>query len=263
MKKKPEKEKSKKIEIKVKKDTKDNDNYSEENELENEYDPSLDPEHIIIFDCELDLIEDYKAVDLLFLIDTTGSMNCYLKGIKKLMRKIIWDLEKCLSKYLIDEIDILKVGILTYKDHEDEDKTYLTNIDIDLNGNLDKVNNIIMSLNCCGGKDEPEAVLDGLKVALDNISWREHSIKYIYHILDAPCHGKKYNNIEGDKLEDCPNNIDVEQLFCEMRNKNINYSIIKLNDSLDIMIKEFKKIHSFEVLSPKVHYDKKDFIPQD
>ena len=252
--------KSKKIEIKLTKDIEDKEN---EDILENDYDPKLDPEHIVIFDCELDLIEDSKAVDLLFLIDTTGSMNCYLKGIKKLMRKIIWDLRKCLSKYLIDEIDILKVGIVTYKDHEDEDKTYLTNIEIDLNGDLNKVNNTIMTLNCGGGKDEPEAVLDGLKVAINDISWREHSIKYIYHILDAPCHGKKYNNIEGDKLEECPNNIDVEDLFVEIRNKNINYTVIKLNDSIDKMLQEFKNMASFEVITPKVYFDKKDIIPQD
>ena len=48
--------------------------------------------------------------------------------------------------------------------------------------------------------DEPEAVLDGLNVAVNNVGWRDESVKFIYHILDAPCHGKKYNNIENDRL---------------------------------------------------------------
>ena len=53
-----------------------------------------------------------------------------------------------------------------------------------------------MDLKCAGGHDEPEAVLDGLNVAVNDVNWREESVKFIYHILDAPCHGKKYNNIE-------------------------------------------------------------------
>ena len=255
---------SKKIDIKIKKKKDDNKNSSENDEdLENEYDPKCDPEHIIIFDCELDSFEDSKAIDLLYLVDSTASMNCYLKGIKKLMRKIIWDIQKCLSKYLLDEVDILRVGIVTYKDHGDEDKTYLTNIDIDLTGNIKEVDNIIKSLGCTGGKDEPEAVLDGLNVALNDVNWRDDSIKYIFHILDAPCHGKKYNNIEGDKFEGCPKNIDAEELLIKIRNKNINYSIIKLNDSTNLMIQEFKKMINLEVLSPNIYYDKSDIMIQE
>ena len=175
----------------------------------------------------------------------------------------MWDIQKCLSQFLFDELDLLKVGIVSYKDHEDENKTYLTNVDIDLTGNLKEVNNTIISLSCGGGKDEPECALDGLKTAIDNISWRKQSIKFIYHILDAPCHGKKYNNIEGDKFESCPNNIDVEQLFIKIRNKNINYCIIKLNDSINMMLQEFKKMINFEILTPKIYYDKNDIMSQE
>ena len=256
--------KSKKVEIQIKRKTEEIVNEDEnENILENEYDPKVDPEHVIIFDCELDNIQNNKVIDLIFLIDTTGSMNCYLKGIQKIMRKIIWDIQKCLSKFLIEEIDVLKVGIVSYKDHEDENKTYLTNIDLDLTGNLNDADNKIMELTCSGGKDEPECVFDGLQKALYDINWRDDSIKYIYHILDAPCHGKQYNNIEGDKLEKCPNEIDIEKLFTEMRSKNINYFVIKLNDSIDIMVKEFKKMINLEVLTPKVYCDKTQVIIQD
>ena len=51
-------------------------------------------------------------------------MNCYLKGIKKVMQKIIWDNEKYLSQFIFDEIYVLKVGPVTYKDHDDEDKLH-------------------------------------------------------------------------------------------------------------------------------------------
>jgi hypothetical protein len=234
-----------------------------EDVFENEYEPESDPEPIVIFDSELVSVEELKAVDIVFLVDTTASMNCYLKGIKRVMRKIIWDIEKCLSQFIIDEIDVLKVGLVTYKDHDDENKLYLTNIDIDLTDNLKEVINKIIELKCSGGRDEPEAVLDGLNEAVNNVSWREESVKFIYHILDAPCHGKKYNNSENDKYEECPNHIDVEDLLIEIRNKDIKYSVIKLNDSADIMLKEFQKIINMEVLSPKVYIDKSSFMLQE
>ena len=234
-----------------------------EDVFENEYEPESDPEPIVIFDSELVSVEELKAVDIVFLVDTTASMNCYLKGIKRVMRKIIWDIEKCLSQFIIDEIDVLKVGLVTYKDHDDENKLYLTNIDIDLTDNLKEVINKIIELKCSGGRDEPEAVLDGLNEAVNNVSWREESVKFIYHILDAPCHGKKYNNSENDKYEECPNHIDVEDLLIEIRNRDIKYSVIKLNDSADIMLKEFQKIINMEVLSPKVYIDKSSFMLQE
>ena len=234
-----------------------------EDVFENEYEPESDPEPIAILDSELVSVEELKAVDIIFLVDTTASMNCYLKGIKRVMRKIIWDVEKCLSQFILDEIDVLKVGLVTYKDHDDENKLYLTNIDIDLTDNLKEVVNKIMELKCSGGRDEPEAVLDGLNEAVNNVSWRKESVKFIYHILDAPCHGKRYNNIENDKYEDCPNNIDMEDLLIEIRNKDIKYSVIKLNDSADIMLKEFQKIINLEVLSPKVYIDKSSFMLQE
>ena len=190
-------------------------------------------------------------------------MNCYINDVIKIMKKIIWDAERCLSQFLIDEIDVLRVGLVTYRDHEDEGISYLTNIDIDLTTNIKEVVKIINLLNCWGGKDEPEAVFDGLKVAIKDVDWRDDSIKFIYHILDAPNHGKKYNNIEEDKYEECPNNINVDELLIEMRNKDIKYTVIKLNDSIDIMLKEFKKSINIEILSPNVKIDQTKIKIQD
>ena len=144
-----------------------------------------------------------------------------------------------------------------------EKKYYLTHIDIDLTENLKEVINAIMDLKCAGGGDEPEGVLDGLNVAVNEVNWRDESVKFIYHILDAPSHGKKYNNIENDKYDECPNNIDAEDLLIEIRNKDIKYSVIKLNDSCDIMLQEFQKVLNLEILSPKVFIDKSNFILQE
>ena len=230
--------------------------------FENEYEPESDPEPIVIFDSELTLVEELKAVDIMFLVDTTASMNCYLKGI--VMRKIIWDIERCLTQFIIHEIDVLKVGLVTYRDHSEENKTYLTKIDIDLTENIQNVVDKILEIECGGGGDEPEGVADGLNTVIKNIKWRNDSVKFLYHFLDAPPHGKKYNNCESDKFEECPNKINIESLLYEIRNRDIKYSVIKLNESLDIMIKEFQKIINIEILSPSnINADKRNFMLQE
>ena len=210
----------------------------------------------------MDSIKELKAVDLLFLVDTTASMNVYSIEIKKLIKKMVWDIQRCISQFLLDEMDVLKVGLVSYRDHEDEGISYLTNIDINLTTDIKKFLNIAMALNFWGGKDEPEAVFDGLKVAINDVHWRKKSIKFIYHILDAPSHGKKYNDIKEDKYEKCPKNVNIEELLIKMRQKDIKYTIIKLNDSIDIMLKEFQKLANYEVISPNFNIDKSKIKPQ-
>ena len=40
-----------------------------------------------------------------------------------------------------------------------------------------------------------------------------------------------------------------------MRNKKIKYTVIKLNDSVDIMLKEFQKFINIDIISPKITID--------
>ncbi len=48
----------------------------------------------------------------------------------------------------------------------------------------------IETLSANGGGDGPEAVLDGLNESINKVNWREKSLRYIFHIADAPPHGK-------------------------------------------------------------------------
>ena len=236
---------------------------NEEDEIEDDYNPKLDPNQIISFDYYLDIALDLKYIDLVFLIDSTASMNCYSKDVNKSILKIIFDLEKNITKFFLEEINIIKVGIVTYRDHEDEERTYLTNVEIDLTNDLKEIKNVINNINYSGGKDEPEAVLDGLNSVLSDISWRNKSTKFLVHILDSPCHGKKFNNIEGDKTENCPKNLNAEEILDTMRKKGIQYFIIKINDTIDMMIQEFRKNIDIEVLKPEIKMDKNKILKQD
>ena len=52
-------------------------NENEEKEIEEIYNPKLDPKQIISFDYYLDLVYDIKYVDLVFLIEASSSLSLF------------------------------------------------------------------------------------------------------------------------------------------------------------------------------------------
>lgn len=57
-----------------------------------------------------------------------------------------------------------------------------------------KTIDFLEKLQANGGGDPPEAVLDGID-AVCKLSWSQNknTLKYVFHIFDAPPHGRKFN----------------------------------------------------------------------
>ena len=49
----------------------------------------------------------------------------------------------------------------------------------------------------------------------------------------------------------------------EMRNREIEYTIIQLSDTVDMMVKSFQEIMKIEVITPDIKCDKSKAISQD
>ena len=71
-----------------------------------------------------------------------------------------------------------------------------------------------------GGNDFPEDVVGGLRKCLDQ-KWRPGSSKQVFHIFDAPCHGKKYCEWRDDYPNGDPDGLELEPLMREFRDKKI------------------------------------------
>ena len=143
------------------------------------YDSESDPLSVIIFDNDLYFLKTINEIDLVLLVDTTGSMNPYLKEIKHFLRKLLCDVRKTVSNLPSEEVEILKVGLVTYRDHDQEKISYVSRVNVDLTSDTSLIRREIMNMTTSGGGDEPEAVLDGINEAINNISWREKSFKFI------------------------------------------------------------------------------------
>lgn len=117
-----------------------------------------------------------RAIDIVFAVDTTGSMGGLLDGAKRTVWSIanqVRDLEKNAD---------LRVGLVAYRDLGDE---YVTR-PFALSDDLDAVFAELSSYRAGGGGDVPENVDAALHDAVHKMKWRTGAKKMIFLVGDAP-----------------------------------------------------------------------------
>ena len=227
---------------------------------EDDYNSDEDPNQVVNFDNELKYIKELKGVDIVFLLDTTASMAGYLPGIKRFIRKLINDARSTLTQYISDE-ELLSIGIVQYRDHPPQETTFITNV-INLTQDFVLLKDNLKKINAKGGGDGPEAVIDGLYDALNTITWRKNSEKFIYHILDSPPHGSEFSSLKDGFADGCPCGHDWEELVLKMRDMEIDYSVIKLSNDVNTMIEKFAEKIKVDVMEPAISFDESKRISQ-
>ena len=116
------------------------------------------------------------AVDIVFAVDTTGSMGGLLDGAKR----TVWSIANQVRS--IDPNADLRVGLVAYKDLTDE---YVTK-DFALTDDLDAMYVELSSYQAAGGGDVPEDVDAALYDAVHKMKWRNGAKKIIFLVGDAP-----------------------------------------------------------------------------
>ncbi len=119
-------------------------------------------------------------VEVVFCLDTTGSMS----GLIDAAKKKIW----AISNQIVSGTPTpkVKVGLLAYRDRGDE---YITKI-VPLTDDLDAIHTQLMSFRAAGGGDFPESVNQALHEAVTKINWSKNkkTLKIIFLVGDAPPH---------------------------------------------------------------------------
>ena len=158
-----------------------------------------------------------KQVDILYLIDATGSMGDEINAANA---HVIHIFEKMKTKYKEYKF---RFGAVFYRDQIDskDDK----NEYFQLTDNMDNLKKDISKIKPYGGNDIPEDWVAGYKIALNDINWGKGT-KLIIHIADAGAHGKEYSKNdkypqEGQKLT---------ELIQECASKNINIIGFKIGE---------------------------------
>ncbi|MCU1279773.1 MAG: hypothetical protein JWM53_3319, partial [bacterium] len=119
-------------------------------------------------------------VELVFALDTTGSMSGLIDGAK---RKI-WSMAQFIAQGQ-PKPDV-RIGLVAYRDIGD---AYVTRF-YDLSDDLDTVFEHLSSFEAGGGGDTPEHVSKALYDAIYKTSWTQDqtALKQVYLVGDAPPH---------------------------------------------------------------------------
>jgi hypothetical protein len=119
-------------------------------------------------------------VEVVFVLDTTGSMGGLLEGAKKK----IWSIASEIARG--KPSPRLKVGLVAYRDKGD---AYVTKV-TDLNEDLDKVYGELLAFQPGGGGDGPENVRQALHDALGKVAWSKDkaTLRILFLVGDAPPH---------------------------------------------------------------------------
>ena len=118
------------------------------------------------------------ALDLAFVVDTTGSMGDELSYLQNEIDAIAADVK---AKFA--NVDI-RYGLVVYRDVVD---IYVTRT-FDFTGSLDTFNTNLRAQNADGGGDYPEEMEKGLH-EMNGLSWRQGNVARIsFLVADAPPH---------------------------------------------------------------------------
>ena len=100
-------------------------------------------------------------IDVVFCIDTTGSMGDEIENVKAQLQNMVRDIQQGNPR------PVVRLGIVAFKDIGDEYvvKSY------PLSDNVREAQNIIDSLSARGGGDHEESVSQALHVAVEEMNW--------------------------------------------------------------------------------------------
>jgi len=115
-------------------------------------------------------------IDVVFAVDTTGSMGGLIDGAKR----TVWSIASSIKN--TDPNAELRIGLVAYRDIGDD---YVTK-EFALTTDLDAVFAELSSYRAAGGGDTPEDVDAALDVTLHKMRWRDDAKKLVFVVGDAP-----------------------------------------------------------------------------
>ena len=176
-------------------------------------------------------VVEKTSLDLLFVMDMTGSMKDFIEDAKRNVINII--------NQLILEcpgIDI-NLGFIGYREIGEE------YISIEFTKEYEQLKNSIKNVYASGGQgDGPEDVAWAMEEA--NYKNWQNNARFLIFIADCPCHGLKYHNLNKDLYPNgAPNRRNIEELIKELAENNISLFCLKITEYTDKMFNIFSDIY--------------------
>jgi TolB-like protein len=182
--------------------------------------------------------KDSPRIDLVFILDSTGSMGDEISRVKQKIKDIMESTRKG-----IPPPDV-RIAIVDYKDRGDP---YVVK-KFDFSRNINDIQKHLDEITASGGGDTPESVNEALHVALNDLNWDLDTkvTKLVFLIGDAPPHLDYSNDYDYKKEIEIANkkSISIHTIGCsgisELNGKDIFQEIAKKTNGnyADLMYRE-------------------------
>ena len=172
-------------------------------------------------------------IDVVFVVDSTGSMADEIRSVKTEIINIIDEVE---SGQPSPE---LRVGVVAYRDHKPEEREYVTD-KFSLTSDIEDAFDFIKDLEARGGGDLPEAVADGLHVAIHDMRWNRNAKKLIILIGDAAPHG--VGSADSSFVQGCPDGHHYRDEIESANDKDITIYTVSGSGMDNVGVRVWKEI---------------------
>lgn len=134
-----------------------------------------------------------KKMDVLFIIDATGSMQDTIQAAHDKAEDLAFDLK------IQNRTADFQFGCVCYRDPVDVPTE--KNLYFDFSDEIEDLAEFLGEVEAEGGGDGPEDFVGALQTAFTKLTWRDGKRAIIW-IADAPAHGKLYCGIENHQEEE-------------------------------------------------------------
>ncbi len=117
-------------------------------------------------------------LDVLFLLDTTGSMSDELERIQQTIDSIAQRIDN------FEPRPNLRFAVVAYRD---EGEDYVTR-EYDFTADVDTFREVLSTFEADGGGDTPEALDEALHAAVHDMQWNDDAVRLIFLVADAGPH---------------------------------------------------------------------------
>jgi len=181
--------------------------------------------------------ENFQAalgtVDMLFVIDVTGSMADYILAVQTQIGAIVEMFHQQHAGVT------LRLGLIGYRDFKDSVRFEI----LDFTTNTELFRSVCASIVASGGDDFPEDLAGGLREAV-RLSWMS-VCRMMYLICDAPCHGREFCEPERASMDDfpdgCPFFLRPQDLLVELRDELlVDVNLLEISKHTNVMAAAFR-----------------------